>query len=449
MRSIEEYERLHAVSEEELRGQTAKLRAIIAERTQRARGQDRGAARAASTPPPDPAERERIDRELSGADGKGGARGGAARSDRRSRSTRSCPRRSRRCARRARRLVGTHRRWSRGTRSTWNMVHYDVQLMGGIQLHLGKIAEMATGEGKTLVATLPLYLNALAGQGRAPRHGELVPRPPRLAVDGAPLHATSASPSAASTTPSRARRSAARRISRDITYGTNNEFGFDYLRDNMVVSLDQRVQRSARRTRSSTKSTRCSSTRRGRRSSSRARSATRATLQYREYNAAVARARARGRRRSSNALVAEARAAMLEAGDTRRRRRCKLYQAQLGAPEEQAAAQGAAGAGRQAARAADGARPHRRPQAAGREAAVPRHRGATCSSCSTRRATRCTSPIAASTSCRPSDHDAFLLPDISRGGAPHRSRPDAVAPSRSSTRARRARASSTRRRASG
>ena len=68
------------------------------------------------------------------------------------------------------------------------MVHYDVQLMGGIQLHLGKIAEMATGEGKTLVATLPLYLNALAGTRRAPRHGQLVPRPPRLAVDGARVH---------------------------------------------------------------------------------------------------------------------------------------------------------------------------------------------------------------------------------------------------------------------
>ena len=70
---------------------------------------------------------------------------------------------------------------------TWDMVPYDVQLIGGIVLHEGKIAEMATGEGKTLVATLPLYLNALTGQGRPPRHRERLPRPARQRVDGGGL----------------------------------------------------------------------------------------------------------------------------------------------------------------------------------------------------------------------------------------------------------------------
>ena len=74
-----------------------------------------------------------------------------------------------------------------GHETPWNMVHYDVQLIGGIQLHFGKIAEMATGEGKTLVATLPLYLNALAGRGAHLVTVNYVPRPSRLAVDGASL----------------------------------------------------------------------------------------------------------------------------------------------------------------------------------------------------------------------------------------------------------------------
>ena len=125
---------------------------------------------------------------------------------------------------------------------TWDMVPYDVQLIGGIVLHQGRIAEMATGEGKTLVATLPLYLNALAGRGAhlvtvnnylARRdsqwmgHVFTLSRPHRRL----PRRHRAVVPD---------RRAA---YLADITYGTNNEFGFDYLRDNMVFSLEQRVQR--------------------------------------------------------------------------------------------------------------------------------------------------------------------------------------------------------------
>ena len=125
---------------------------------------------------------------------------------------------------------------------TWDMVHYDVQLIGGIAMHQGKIAEMQTGEGKTLVATLPVYLNALTGKGvhlvtvndylakrdsawMAPIfqfHG--------LSIDCIDYHQ-----------PNSASRKKA--YNADITYGTNNEFGFDYLRDNMAHSPDDLVQR--------------------------------------------------------------------------------------------------------------------------------------------------------------------------------------------------------------
>ena len=125
---------------------------------------------------------------------------------------------------------------------TWDMVPYDVQLIGGIVLHQGKIAEMATGEGKTLVATLPLYLNALTGQRRPPGHGQRLPRPARHASGWGRSTSSSASPSAASSSgmdpPERREQ-----YDCDITYGTNNEFGFDYLRDNMAVRPEHRVQR--------------------------------------------------------------------------------------------------------------------------------------------------------------------------------------------------------------
>ena len=129
-----------------------------------------------------------------------------------------------------------------GKEITWDMIHYDVQLIGGVVLHQGKIAEMQTGEGKTLVATLPLYLNALTGNGvhlvtvndylakrdstwKAPLfefHG--------LTVDCIDNHS-----------PNTAQRRKA--YESDITYGTNNEFGFDYLRDNMAHSPEDLVQR--------------------------------------------------------------------------------------------------------------------------------------------------------------------------------------------------------------
>ena len=125
---------------------------------------------------------------------------------------------------------------------TWNMLHYDVQLIGGAVLHSGKIAEMATGEGKTLVSTLPAYLNALAGEGvhivtvndyLARRDSEWngpIFEWLGLRVDCIDKHEPN----------SDARRNA---YNADITYGTNNEFGFDYLRDNMVHSPDEMVQR--------------------------------------------------------------------------------------------------------------------------------------------------------------------------------------------------------------
>ena len=140
-----------------------------------------------------------------------------------------------------RRLMGTPITVT-GQQMTWEMVPYDVQLIGGLQLHRGNIAEMATGEGKTLVAIMPLYLNALSGRGvhlvtvnsyLAQRDSDwmgTVYRYLGLTVDCIDLHE-----------PNSPERRAA--YMADITYGTNNEFGFDYLRDNMVHALEQRVQR--------------------------------------------------------------------------------------------------------------------------------------------------------------------------------------------------------------
>ncbi|MDT8436073.1 MAG: preprotein translocase subunit SecA [Gemmatimonadota bacterium] len=129
-----------------------------------------------------------------------------------------------------------------GNRTTWDMVPYDVQLIGGIVLHQGKIAEMATGEGKTLVATLPLYLNALPGRG-----AHLVTVNDYLARRdsqwmGAVFRYLGLTVGCLDDSqPGTEERRQAYRC--DITYGTNNEFGFDYLRDNMVVRVEDRVQR--------------------------------------------------------------------------------------------------------------------------------------------------------------------------------------------------------------
>ena len=129
-----------------------------------------------------------------------------------------------------------------GNEMTWDMVHYDVQLIGGIVLHQGKIAEMATGEGKTLVATLPVFLNALAGKGvhvvtvndyLSKRDSEWMGPLYMfhgLSVDCIDKHQPN----------SEARKKA---YACNITFGTNNEFGFDYLRDNMATSMNDLVQK--------------------------------------------------------------------------------------------------------------------------------------------------------------------------------------------------------------
>ena len=129
-----------------------------------------------------------------------------------------------------------------GNPTTWDMVHYDVQLIGGIVLHQGKIAEMATGEGKTLVATLPVFLNALGGKGvhvvtvndyLAKRDCEWMGPLYQfhgLKVDCIDKHVPNSD-------------GRQRAYQADITFGTNNEFGFDYLRDNMAISPNDLVQR--------------------------------------------------------------------------------------------------------------------------------------------------------------------------------------------------------------
>ena len=136
-----------------------------------------------------------------------------------------------------------HNKWqAAGNNVIWNMIHYDVQLIGGVVLHQGKIAEMATGEGKTLVATLPAYLNALAERGvHIVTVNDYLAR--RDAEWNAPLfefHQLRIDCIDNYQPNSIERRKA---YQADITYGTNNEFGFDYLRDNMSRSPDELVQK--------------------------------------------------------------------------------------------------------------------------------------------------------------------------------------------------------------
>ncbi|MDQ2766189.1 MAG: preprotein translocase subunit SecA, partial [Gemmatimonadota bacterium] len=320
-----EYERLHAVSEEELRGQTAKLRAIIAERA-RPLEEKIASLRERKHSSPEAEEREGIDREINGPDGKGGL-------DAELRETIAealdeiLPQAFATVREGARRLLGTTAMVT-GRETPWNMVHYDVQLIGGIQLHFGKIAEMATGEGKTLVATLPLYLNALAGRG-----SHLVTVNSYLARRDSQWMGHLYGYLGLSvgciddTEPNTPERHAAYQC--DITYGTNNEFGFDYLRDNMVVSLDQRVQRphwyaivdevdsvlidEARTPLIISGPVGDES-----------------DMQYREFNATVARV-VRAQSDDANRLVAEGEASM-ESSDTQNAA-LRFYQAQLGAPK--------------------------------------------------------------------------------------------------------------------
>ncbi len=232
-------ERLRSLSDDELRAQTAKFRALIAERTADVTARI-AELKAQKHDAADAEAREAIDLQLVGPDGQKGLEAeyrqilGEVLDE-------ILPEAFATVREAARRLVGS-KVMVTGQELVWDMVHYDVQLIGGIQLHLGRIAEMATGEGKTLVATLPLYLNALPGRGAhlVTVNSYLARRDSQwmghlftwLGLTVGCLDDTEPG------TPSRRAAYAC-----DITYGTNNEFGFDYLRDNMVVALEQRVQR--------------------------------------------------------------------------------------------------------------------------------------------------------------------------------------------------------------
>ncbi|HET8655552.1 MAG TPA: preprotein translocase subunit SecA, partial [Longimicrobiaceae bacterium] len=228
-----EWERLQQVSDEELKAQTDKFRAIIREHTHELDAELEGlreAKRAAESA----SEREDLAVRIGVVEKQLHEAVQAALDE-------ILPEAYATVKEACRRLVGSEVAVT-GQKLVWDMVPYDVQLIGGIALHEGKVGEMATGEGKTLVATMPLYLNALAGRGvhlvtvnsyLAQRDSEWMGHLYNylgLTVDCIDLYEPG--------TPERRGAYLA-----DITYGTNNEFGFDYLRDNMVHSLDQRVQR--------------------------------------------------------------------------------------------------------------------------------------------------------------------------------------------------------------
>jgi preprotein translocase subunit SecA len=231
--------RLKGLSDADLQAQTAKFRARLTERTGALERQI-AELKAKKHEARDAGVREGFDRELSGADGRSGLEG-ELRTATAEVLDAILPEAFATVREAARRLVGTTVQVT-GQPIGWDMVHYDVQLIGGIQLHLGRIAEMATGEGKTLVATLPLYLNALPARGAhlVTVNSYLARRDSQwmghlyswLGLTVGCLDDTE---------PGTPDRRAAYLC--DITYGTNNEFGFDYLRDNMVTSLEQRVQR--------------------------------------------------------------------------------------------------------------------------------------------------------------------------------------------------------------
>ena len=226
-------ERLRGVSEAELRGQTDKLRGVLRERVGVLENEltERRAAKHGCA---DPVERDRLDAEIHRLEERLKKALAAALEE-------LLPEAFATVREACQRLAGT-KVVVTGHELEWDMVPYDVQLIGGLVLHQGKIAEMATGEGKTLVATLPVYLNGLAGRGvhvvtvnnyLARRDSQWMGHLYRyLGLTVGCLDDTE---------PSSPERRAAYLC--DVTYGTNNEFGFDYLRDNMVFSLEQRVQR--------------------------------------------------------------------------------------------------------------------------------------------------------------------------------------------------------------
>jgi preprotein translocase subunit SecA len=226
-------ERLGAFSEDELKAQTARFRERIAERTGTLKA-ELEQVKQAKHDCEDPAERSRLNEQAHGLEQEYKKALAAVLDE-------LLPEAFATVREACRRLLGTSVMVT-GHELLWDMVPYDVQLIGGIELHRGRIAEMATGEGKTLVATLPLYLNALTSRGAhlvtvnnylARRDSQWMGHVYKyLGLTVGCIDDTEPS------TP--ARREG---YNADITYGTNNEFGFDYLRDNMVFTLEQRVQR--------------------------------------------------------------------------------------------------------------------------------------------------------------------------------------------------------------
>jgi preprotein translocase subunit SecA len=232
--AIHEHEqRLAGLDTAVIQAQTAKFRGVLAERTG-ALATEVGRLRQAKHDCPDADERLAIDRNLRDAEARLARETQATLTD-------LLPEAFATVREACRRLEGSDVIVT-GHSMPWDMVPYDVQLIGGIVLHQGKIAEMATGEGKTLVATLPLYLNALTGRGAhlVTVNNYLARRDSQwmghlfkwLGMTVGCIDDTE---------PARPERRAAYEC--DITYGTNNEFGFDYLRDNMVPRPDERVQR--------------------------------------------------------------------------------------------------------------------------------------------------------------------------------------------------------------
>lgn len=227
------YDGLSSLSEDELKAKTDEFRAYIQKRTEDLKGQIE-ALKEEKRHSEEPMDRERLSLEI-------GQLEGALLEELEESLEDILPEAFAVVKDACRRLVGTEIEVT-GQKLTWDMIPYDVQLIGGISLHRGKVAEMATGEGKTLVATMPLYLNALTGRGAhlvtvnsylAQRDSEwmgTVFRYLGLTVAVIDPH-----------DPGSPERQAA--YGADITYGTNNEFGFDYLRDNMVHQLAQKVQR--------------------------------------------------------------------------------------------------------------------------------------------------------------------------------------------------------------
>jgi len=226
-------ERLKALSDAEIQAQTPKLRAAIAQRTTALVAEVERLKREKHDCP-DAGQRAALSDQLARAEAAYGKELQAALDD-------VLPEAFATVREASRRLLSSEVVVT-GHGLKWDMVPYDVQLIGGIVLHQGKIAEMATGEGKTLVATLPLYLNALAGRGvHLVTVNNYLERRDSQWMGHLFTWLGLTVGCIDDTEPSTPERRAAYLC--DVTYGTNNEFGFDYLRDNMVFSLEQRVQR--------------------------------------------------------------------------------------------------------------------------------------------------------------------------------------------------------------